>query len=63
MLQLCDLLEAYLNWKLVEKVFWTWMVSLTQLNTHISNTEHPRFFINVTDFSGVKQRICFCVYV
>ncbi|KAM6916998.1 tubulin epsilon and delta complex protein 1 isoform 3-T3 [Lycodopsis pacificus] len=22
---LCDLLEAYLNWKRVEKVFWTWM--------------------------------------
>ncbi|XP_037343194.2 tubulin epsilon and delta complex protein 1 isoform X2 [Pungitius pungitius] len=23
--QLCHLLEAYLNWKRVEKVFWTWM--------------------------------------
>lgn len=59
MLQLCDLLEAYLNWKQVEKVFWTWMVSWT----HISNAEHPRFFINVLDFSGVKQMICVCVYV
>lgn len=27
MQQLCDLLEAYVNWKPVEKVFWTWMVS------------------------------------
>ncbi|XP_042357357.1 tubulin epsilon and delta complex protein 1 [Plectropomus leopardus] len=26
--QLCDLLEAYLNWKQVEKVFWTWMDSV-----------------------------------
>ncbi|XP_034713582.1 tubulin epsilon and delta complex protein 1 isoform X3 [Etheostoma cragini] len=25
MQQLCDLLEAYLNWRQVEKVFWTWM--------------------------------------
>ncbi|XP_068573860.1 tubulin epsilon and delta complex protein 1 isoform X3 [Cebidichthys violaceus] len=23
--RLCDLLDAYLNWKQVEKVFWTWM--------------------------------------
>ncbi|KAM6912801.1 tubulin epsilon and delta complex protein 1 [Xenentodon cancila] len=26
--QLCDLLEAYLKWKQVEKVFWTWMESV-----------------------------------
>ncbi|KAG7510847.1 hypothetical protein JOB18_033475 [Solea senegalensis] len=26
--QLCDLLEAYLNWKPVENVFWTWMDSV-----------------------------------
>ncbi|XP_008301214.1 uncharacterized protein C14orf80 homolog [Stegastes partitus] len=26
--QLCDLLEAYLNWTQVEKVFWTWMDSV-----------------------------------
>ncbi|XP_020511202.2 tubulin epsilon and delta complex protein 1 [Labrus bergylta] len=25
---LCDLLESYLNWKQVEKVFWTWMDSV-----------------------------------
>ncbi|XP_034713581.1 tubulin epsilon and delta complex protein 1 isoform X2 [Etheostoma cragini] len=28
MQQLCDLLEAYLNWRQVEKVFWTWMDSV-----------------------------------
>ncbi|CAK6976484.1 tubulin epsilon and delta complex protein 1 [Scomber scombrus] len=28
MRELCDLLEAYLNWKQVEKVFWTWMDSV-----------------------------------
>ncbi|XP_071327478.1 tubulin epsilon and delta complex protein 1 [Trachinotus anak] len=28
MQQLCDLLEAYLTWKQVEKVFWTWMDSV-----------------------------------
>ncbi|XP_078134000.1 tubulin epsilon and delta complex protein 1 [Sander vitreus] len=28
MQQLCELLEAYLNWKQVEKVFWTWMDSV-----------------------------------
>ncbi|KAK5856980.1 hypothetical protein PBY51_010253 [Eleginops maclovinus] len=28
MQQLCDLLEAYLNWTQVEKVFWTWMDSV-----------------------------------
>ncbi|XP_072222006.1 tubulin epsilon and delta complex protein 1 [Leuresthes tenuis] len=26
--QLCDLLEAFLSWKQVEKVFWTWMDSV-----------------------------------
>ncbi|XP_039992272.1 tubulin epsilon and delta complex protein 1 isoform X2 [Xiphias gladius] len=30
--QLCDLLEAYLNWKQVEKVFWTWMESVVDCN-------------------------------
>ncbi|XP_037550933.1 tubulin epsilon and delta complex protein 1 [Nematolebias whitei] len=29
--QLCDLLEAYVNWKQVEKVFWTWMDSVIDL--------------------------------
>ncbi|XP_026166586.1 tubulin epsilon and delta complex protein 1 [Mastacembelus armatus] len=28
MWQLCDLLDAYLNWKQVEKIFWTWMDSV-----------------------------------
>ncbi|XP_062254144.1 tubulin epsilon and delta complex protein 1 [Platichthys flesus] len=28
MRHLCDLLETYLNWKQVEKVFWTWMDSV-----------------------------------
>nr|XP_019940144.1 PREDICTED: uncharacterized protein C14orf80 homolog isoform X1 [Paralichthys olivaceus] len=28
MKHLCDLLETYLNWKQVEKVFWTWMDSV-----------------------------------
>ncbi|XP_028251706.1 tubulin epsilon and delta complex protein 1 isoform X2 [Parambassis ranga] len=28
MRQLCDVLEAYLKWKQVEKVFWTWMDSV-----------------------------------
>ncbi|XP_037602820.1 tubulin epsilon and delta complex protein 1 isoform X1 [Sebastes umbrosus] len=28
MQRLCDLLEAYLNWKQVEEVFWTWMDSV-----------------------------------
>lgn len=34
MLQLCDLLEAYLTWKQVEKVFWTWMVGLIHFSTY-----------------------------
>ncbi|XP_070835413.1 tubulin epsilon and delta complex protein 1 isoform X4 [Chaetodon trifascialis] len=33
MRQLCDLLEAYLNWKRVEKVFWTWLASPARLQT------------------------------
>ncbi|XP_029349927.1 tubulin epsilon and delta complex protein 1 [Echeneis naucrates] len=33
MQQLCDLLEAYLNWKQEEKVFWTWMDSV--LDCHL----------------------------
>ncbi|XP_037343192.2 tubulin epsilon and delta complex protein 1 isoform X1 [Pungitius pungitius] len=33
--QLCHLLEAYLNWKRVEKVFWTWMDSV--LDNHLTD--------------------------
>ncbi|XP_022048204.2 tubulin epsilon and delta complex protein 1 [Acanthochromis polyacanthus] len=28
--QLCDLLEAYLNWRQVEEIFWTWMDSVVE---------------------------------
>ncbi|XP_068451607.1 tubulin epsilon and delta complex protein 1 isoform X2 [Clinocottus analis] len=35
--QLCDLLEAYLNWKQVEKVFWTWMDSV--LDCHLTDPD------------------------
>ncbi|GLD56369.1 uncharacterized protein AKAME5_000872300 [Lates japonicus] len=35
MRQLCDLLEAYLNWKQVEKVFWTWMGSV--VDCHVTD--------------------------
>ncbi|XP_041809745.1 tubulin epsilon and delta complex protein 1 isoform X4 [Chelmon rostratus] len=47
MQQLCDLLEAYLNWKKVEKVFWTWMFP--------SRWQQPRVPGNVT------QSMCVCV--
>ncbi|XP_034381581.1 tubulin epsilon and delta complex protein 1 [Cyclopterus lumpus] len=41
--QLCNLLEAYLNWKRVEKVFWTWMDSV--LDCHLTNpvVEKPTY--------------------
>ncbi|CAJ1074157.1 tubulin epsilon and delta complex protein 1 [Xyrichtys novacula] len=32
---LCELLESYLNWKQVEKVFWTWMGSV--LDCHLTD--------------------------
>lgn len=32
---LCDLLESYLSWKQVEKIFWTWMDSV--LDCHLSD--------------------------
>nr|XP_046269767.1 tubulin epsilon and delta complex protein 1 [Scatophagus argus] len=35
MRQLCDLLEAYLNWTQVEKVFWTWMDSV--MDSHLTD--------------------------
>nr|XP_033499310.1 tubulin epsilon and delta complex protein 1 [Epinephelus lanceolatus] len=35
MRQLCDLLEAYLSWKQVEKVFWTWMDSV--MDCHLTD--------------------------
>ncbi|XP_073321588.1 tubulin epsilon and delta complex protein 1 [Pagrus major] len=36
MCQLCDLLEAYVNWRQVEKVFWTWMDSV--VDCHLMDT-------------------------
>ncbi|XP_035466172.1 tubulin epsilon and delta complex protein 1 isoform X1 [Scophthalmus maximus] len=33
--QLCDLLEAYLYWKQVEKIFWTWMDSV--MDCHLTD--------------------------
>ncbi|KAF3844438.1 hypothetical protein F7725_007601, partial [Dissostichus mawsoni] len=38
--QLCDLLEAYLNWRQVEKVFWTWMDSV--VDGHLTDPVHKR---------------------
>ncbi|XP_041809743.1 tubulin epsilon and delta complex protein 1 isoform X2 [Chelmon rostratus] len=41
MQQLCDLLEAYLNWKKVEKVFWTWMDSVVDCHLTDPVVETP----------------------
>lgn len=41
MLQFCDLLEAYLTWKQVEKVFWTWMDSVTDLMETVDKKPAP----------------------
>lgn len=59
MLQLCELLEAYLSWKQVEKVFWTWMVGLIQ---SFSNAEHPGFFISLHEPLDMMQAsyLCMC---
>lgn len=59
MLQLCELLEAYLSWKQVEKVFWTWMVGLMQ---PFSSAEHPGFFflINLHELLDTMQLSCMC---
>ncbi|KAI3367991.1 hypothetical protein L3Q82_026810 [Scortum barcoo] len=39
--QLCDLLELYLNWKQVEKVFWTWMDSVVDCHLTDPVVEKP----------------------
>ncbi|KAG8013489.1 protein C14orf80-like protein [Nibea albiflora] len=39
--QLCDLLEAYLNWKQVENVFWTWMDSVVDCHLTDPVVEKP----------------------
>ncbi|XP_076604207.1 tubulin epsilon and delta complex protein 1 isoform X1 [Chaetodon auriga] len=41
MQQLCDLLEAYLNWKKVEKVFWTWLDSVVDCHLTDPVVETP----------------------
>ncbi|XP_041828903.1 tubulin epsilon and delta complex protein 1 [Melanotaenia boesemani] len=38
--QLCDLLEAYVRWKQVEKVFWTWMDSV--VDCHLADLHVKR---------------------
>ncbi|TKS86154.1 hypothetical protein D9C73_020271 [Collichthys lucidus] len=39
--QLCDLLEAYLNWKQVENIFWTWMDSVVDCHLTDPVVEKP----------------------
>uniref|UniRef100_G3PIM4 Tubulin epsilon and delta complex protein 1 domain-containing protein n=2 Tax=Gasterosteus aculeatus TaxID=69293 RepID=G3PIM4_GASAC len=51
--QLCHLLEAYLNWKQVEKVFWTWMDSV--LDNHLTN---PVVEKHTHDASSGSAGIC-----
>ncbi|XP_042244918.1 tubulin epsilon and delta complex protein 1 [Thunnus maccoyii] len=44
MRELCDLLEAYLKWKQVEKVFWTWMDSVVDCHLKdpvVERSTHP----------------------
>ncbi|XP_035529981.1 tubulin epsilon and delta complex protein 1 [Morone saxatilis] len=41
MRQLCELLEAYLNWRQVEKVFWTWMDSVVDCHLTDPDVEKP----------------------
>ncbi|XP_030575351.1 tubulin epsilon and delta complex protein 1 isoform X2 [Archocentrus centrarchus] len=40
--QLCDLLEAYLKWKQVEEVFWTWMDSVVDFHLKDPVTRRPK---------------------
>ncbi|KAM8916269.1 uncharacterized protein tedc1 isoform 2-T3 [Spinachia spinachia] len=51
--QLCHLLEAYLNWKQVEKVFWTWMDSV--LDNHLMD---PVVEKHTHDASSGSVRMC-----
>ncbi|XP_070776923.1 tubulin epsilon and delta complex protein 1 [Enoplosus armatus] len=50
--QLCDLLEAYRNWKQVEKVFWTWMDSVVDCHLTDPVVEKP------TRAPGGSARAC-----
>ncbi|CAN9502024.1 unnamed protein product [Ophioblennius macclurei] len=50
--QLCDLLEAYLNWKQVEEVFWTWMDTVMECHLTESVVMKPPHA-----FDG-GQRVC-----
>ncbi|KAK2891465.1 tubulin epsilon and delta complex protein 1 isoform X1 [Channa argus] len=52
MRQLCDLLEAYVNWKKVEKSFWTWMDSVVEC--HLSEPVGKRS----THVPNVSPRVC-----
>ncbi|XP_023250472.1 uncharacterized protein C14orf80 homolog [Seriola lalandi dorsalis] len=47
MQQLSDLLEAYLNWKQVEKVFWTWMDSVMDCDLKDPVVKKPTHTPNV----------------
>uniref|UniRef100_A0A1A7X5E6 Chromosome 14 open reading frame 80 n=1 Tax=Iconisemion striatum TaxID=60296 RepID=A0A1A7X5E6_9TELE len=40
--QLCDLLEAFTNWRQVENIFWTWMDSVVDLmDPAVATSSHP----------------------
>ncbi|XP_068573859.1 tubulin epsilon and delta complex protein 1 isoform X2 [Cebidichthys violaceus] len=51
--RLCDLLDAYLNWKQVEKVFWTWMDSV--LDCHLTD---PVVEETTHDAPNGSARVC-----
>ncbi|XP_029317240.1 tubulin epsilon and delta complex protein 1 [Cottoperca gobio] len=52
MQQLCDLLEAYLKWKQVETVFWTWMDSV--VDCHLTDP----VFKKPTHAPNGSARVC-----
>ncbi|XP_074548568.1 tubulin epsilon and delta complex protein 1 [Halichoeres trimaculatus] len=51
--QLCDLLESYLSWKEVEKIFWTWMDSV--LDCHFTD---PTVIKRPTHTLPGSARVC-----
>ncbi|KAK2825870.1 hypothetical protein Q5P01_020084 [Channa striata] len=52
MRQLCELFEAYVKWKQVEKFFWTWMDSV--VDCHLSEPADKRS----THVPNVSTRVC-----
>ncbi|XP_056152346.1 tubulin epsilon and delta complex protein 1 [Lampris incognitus] len=58
MQHLCDLLKAYVNWKNVEKLFWTWMDSVVDCHLTARKEVQPAAVASLRHVPNKNRPVC-----